>query len=366
MSSVTGPMLWRLVLALSLLKRACSFAPLLQFRTSPFTRQQETTTRLYFRHTDNSHVMLGQNSTDAVMIAPSAAVSNIRESHYHQRRRELLKRQLAAVAIEDYRDEQQWYPSLKGSSNSRQTSTTMTAEDIMRQLEDYCPVARPVHQPELLNARWSFCFTGVPTIGMKLITLLSRLSSALRPIEFHNVYLDVYDQQSRVKAVVRFAVLGFPMELNVHTALAPRQDDDDDATHLWETFQSIALNGVTLPTPKSWQKSRDLEIRYVDQDFMIARTAGGEPHLLLRHSPCGTDNVSGYSVGDENVEECDIDADLTDYFATAQSKYGERGLARSLVDRAYGETDHAPVEAAASIPQLVQSILTGDGSHASP
>lgn len=37
----------------------------------------------------------------------------------------------------------------------------MTAEDIMRKLEDYCPVARPVHEPELLNARWTFCFTGM-------------------------------------------------------------------------------------------------------------------------------------------------------------------------------------------------------------
>ena len=209
----------------------------------------------------------------------------------------------------------------------------------------------------------SFCLLslGVPTIGMKLITLLSRLSSAMRAIEFQNVYLDVYNQQSRVKAVVRFAILGFPMELNVHTALAPRENDDK-ATHLWETFQSLALNGITIPTPPSWQKSRDLEIRYVDQDFMIARTAGGEPHLWFRHSPCGTDHSYAYDDDDDDAEECDIDTDLTDFFATAQSKYGDRGLARSLVDRVYAEADHAPMDAAASIPQLVQSILMG-GNH---
>ena len=317
--------------------------------------------RLYFRQNTDA-MLLGQNTTDTVLMIPS--LSRRQSSHQHHRR-ELLKRQLAAVAIENYQERNRLgrlkvvssssshLATASGSSSS--SSAKVTAEDIMRQLEDYCPVARPVHEPDLLNARWSFVFTGVPTIGMKLITLLSRLSSALRPIEFQNVYLDVYNQQSRVKAVVRFAVLGVPMELNVHTALAPRQDDP---THLWETFQSIALNGVTIPTPSSWQRSRDLEIRYIDQDFMIARTAGGEPHLLLRHSPCGTDNTDA-------SEECDIDADLTDYFAAAQSKYGGRGLARSLVDRAYAETadGHAPVEAAASIPQLLQSILRGGNSH---
>ena len=299
--------------------------------------------------------MLRQNATESLGIRNN--ISIVKESPYRQRRRELLKHQLAAAAIENYQELQ---PSL-ATNHRRKRSDSLTAEDIMRQLEDYCPVTCPVHEPTLLNARWSFCFTGVPTIGMKLITLLSRLSSALRPIEFHNVYLDVYDQQSRVKAVVRFAILGYPMELNVHTILAPR-----DATHLNETFQSVVLNGVTLPTPRSWQKSRDLEIRYVDQDFMIARTAGGEPHLLLRHSPCGTDThydtaslLSEYNDSEETIE-CDIDADLTEYFAAAQQKYGGRELARSLVDRAYA--DHKPAQAAASIPQLVQSILTGN-SH---
>ena len=196
---------------------------------------------------------------------------------------------------------------------------------------------------------------------MKLITLLSRLSSSLRPIEFENVYIDVYDQHSKVKAVVRFKILGLPMELNVHTALEPAPYGED--THMVETFQSLVLNGVTLPTPKVWKNSRDLEVRYLDRDFMIARTAGGEPHLLLRHSPCGTDNIHAPNTKEEGEEECDIDNDLTDYFRAAQDKYGGQSLARSLVDRDYADQQDKPLSAAASVPALIRSILTGEVNH---
>ena len=319
------------------------------------------------------------------VTASLGSSSRTRLSRNQHHRREVLKRQLAAVAIENYQECQTWARTTPTDTPEHNPKSKETAEDIMRQLEQYCPVEKPVHEPRLLNARWSFVFSGVPTIGMKLITLLSRLSTALSIIEFDNVYLDVHDQQSRVKAVVRFAVFGLPMELNVHTALAPNHDDDDDGangTHLWETFQCIALNGVCIPTPRSWQRSRDLEIRYIDEDMMIARTAGGEPHLLLRHSPCGTDTFLTSAEPDiipaqswqqeeqEKNEECDIENDLTEYFKAAQAKFGGQGLARSLVDRDYARlkemepnSKKASLSAAFTIPGLIQSILTGQDKH---
>ena len=105
----------------------------------------------------------GDNSTIATASVTAAMLSK------RQYRRDLLKRQLAAVAIENY-EERIAMMSMEFSSstsdlgvlrnNKKDEFSAMTAEDIMKQLEEYCPVERPVHQPDLLNARWSFVFTG--------------------------------------------------------------------------------------------------------------------------------------------------------------------------------------------------------------
>ena len=256
-----------------------------------------------------------------------------------QRRRNHFKEKLITAAIENY----DMY------AYQQQGMTTTIAEDIMKELEPLRPWDRPAHHNNL-NARWSFVFTGVPTIGMKLITLLSRISFFSQDlIDFEDVYLEVSQQQTQVKAVVSFQVLGVPLELNVLTGLEPNYSSRD-GTFLRETFQGIHLAGVEIPTPGSWKRARDLEISYLDEDMMIARTAGGEPHFLLRHSPCSTD---------DNDDECDIDNTVTDYFRDAHSKYGKK-LSRSLVDRAYGS--EGDVEGA-NILELVQSILDGRDAH---
>ena len=145
-------LLWSLLL----LGAARSFAPQPHSHSRP-------TIRLNFQPGDTT--MLGQNAT--VAVAPPFGMNKGTASgrlHHQHRRRELLKRQLAAVAIEDYQaiTRSQSLTATTTSTNTRRRQG-MTAEDIMRKLEDYCPVARPVHEPELLNARWTFCFTGMYT-----------------------------------------------------------------------------------------------------------------------------------------------------------------------------------------------------------
>lgn len=232
-------------------------------------------------------------------------------------RRRQLKTQLASVAIAEYCD-----------------SKAGLAEEIMKDLESLRPhgIVRPAEHTSL-NARWSFCFTGVPTIGMRLITLLSRMSSAFSAVsrlvlDFDNVFLEVSDL-SQVQAVVRAKLFGRPLELVVRTNLQ-KNATDCQGTYLIESFDSLELQGFTIPTPASWKKARDLEISYLDDDLMIARTAHGEPHLLLRHSTCSPD--------DDTCSVDDLDY-LTSYFQEAHKRYGDT-LSRSLVDRDYRHHDH--------------------------
>jgi len=224
-------------------------------------------------------------------------------------RRNQLKEELAICSIENF-------------DFDAQKEGATVAEDIMKRLEPLRPWRRPAEHPGL-NARFSFVFTGVPTIGMQLITLLSRISVGFPIVDFKDVFLEVSNQNTKAKAIVNFKVFGVPFELNVRTNLCADKSCPK-GTMMNEHFQGITLQGWTVPTPEAWHRSRTLEISYLDEDMMIARTAGGEPHFLLRHSSCSTDDL-----------ECDIDTDLTVYFEDAKAKYGEK-IARCLVDREFG------------------------------
>jgi len=234
------------------------------------------------------------------------------------KRRNVIKKELARAAITRFDD--------SGRSHY--------AEDLMKELETMPLWERTAFHPEL-NARWSFVFTGVPTIGMKLITLLSRISVGFPVLDFRDVFLEVMNEQSHVRAVVSWKLFGIPMELNVHTALEPDLDDPSGNVML-ETFQSLTLMGVPIPTPESWARTRTLDISYLDEDMMVARTAGGEPHLLIRNSRCTTAD-----------DECDVDAELTGFFDEARELYGSR-IARCLVDRDFGKAEAAAENYAAT------------------
>jgi len=146
----------------------------------------------------------------------------------------------------------------------------------------------------------------------------------------------------------------------------------EEGTLLLEHFQGVHLNGVKIPTPNSWHTTRTLEITYMDKDIMIARTSGGEPHLLIRNSPlCYSpeemmihDIITNYDESividdmvsvDEEIEECDIDGGIdgsgsvvdggkrTKFFSEAIEIYGER-ITRCLVDRDFGREEYEKKE----------------------
>lgn len=282
--------------------------------------------------------------------------------------RNRLKRELAHVSITGFHhhhtdDALSASPSSSSSSSTTSTGVARTAEVIMKELETLRPVSSMPHPAthRSLDAHWSFVFTGVPTIGMRLITLLSRISGFLpfELLDFRDVALCVVDGRTRAKAVVEVTVCGtWDVVLEVCTSLRRPEGEDledekyveyraEDGTLLLEHFQGVELNGVEIPTPRSWHTTRTLEITYMDEDIMIARTSGGEPHLLLRNSPlCYTpeemmtlhDDVEedGDDVDDE-MEECDVDGGnaWTEFFGEAIELYGER-IARCLVDRDFG------------------------------
>jgi len=264
-------------------------------------------------------------------------------------KRTKLKRELAHAAITGYEE---------GTDNNQQ----QTAEDIMKELEQSStlPILRPATHHSL-NANWSFVFTGVPTIGMRLITLLSRIS-VLFPFEildFRNVALNVENEQTKAKALVEVQLCdSVDLVLEVCTSLRRPTEEDltgeykefrgEEGTLLLEHFQGIKLNGITIPTPQSWSTTRTLEISYMDKDILIARTSGGEPHLLLRNSPlCYTpeDMMRRNVVNDEavmidEIEECNLDGPnaWTEFFSEAIEMYGER-ITRCLVDRDFGKEE---------------------------
>jgi hypothetical protein len=271
-----------------------------------------------------------------------------------EEKRNSLKKQLARKAITNFISEDEQPRGL--------CEDARTAESIMKELEQLnpLPIARPASHYSL-NANWSFVFTGVPTIGMKLITLLSRISIMLpfEILDFKDVSLKVTDRQAKAMAIVSARVCGaFDWELRVCTSLRrPKKKDFDEVytefrgeegTLLLEHFQGIWLNGHQIPTPKQWHTTRTLEITYMDKDIMIARTSGGEPHLLLRNSPmCYTveEMMVGYEDDEleDEMEECSVDDEgnnkWTQFFAEAAEIYGER-LGRCLVDREFGREEY--------------------------
>lgn len=90
----------------------------------------------------------------------------------------------------------------------------------------------------------------------------------------------------------------------------------------------------------------------MDKDLMIARTSGGEPHLLLRNSQlCYTPeemmlHVDDGSAMEEEIEECSVDGDKkwTEFFSEAIDIYGER-ITRCLVDRDFGREEYEKKDA---------------------
>ena len=317
-----------------------------------------SSTSLFFRNETTSSTASALTETTIPFKLPSPFFFT------KEQRRQKLKTQLAVAAIEEY-DMEAF--NANGASSDSSSNDRPTAEDLMRELEQVRPWKNPARSDQL-NARWSFVFTGVPTIGMRLITLLSRIAVACSSslLQFDKVYLEVSHQQSQVKAIVSVHVWNQPdpLELHVYTRLEPNitadsstaEESSSSGTVLIETFDRVELLGYEIPTPASWKQSRRLEITYLDEDMMIARTGeGGEPHLLLRHSSCSTDVVVLPIEQEDQEEECNLDDEdhLTPFYETALEKYGPY-LSRSLVDRAFSSSN--PDEQYLDLKSILQQL----------
>jgi len=142
-----------------------------------------------------------------------------------------LKKRLAICSIENF----------DYDNYNRGEEKAGVAEDIMKDLEPIRPWDRPASDPGL-NARFSFVFTGVPTIGMKLITLLSRISVGFPVVDFRDVFLEVSEHNTKAKAIVTAKIFGQDMELNVLTDLEV-DETCEKGTMMFETFDKITIQG---------------------------------------------------------------------------------------------------------------------------
>lgn len=234
-----------------------------------------------------NNTIAAQQIQELEQVSASSAVVAIDSTSLLQTKRCRLKRELARVSITGF------HPDAAVSTPSvEQVKEPRTAECIMKELEQMNPL--PILRPAMhhsLNAHWSFVFTGVPTIGMfncgiekrniqcpsvqypfinyhspqlptigmQLITLLSRITVLLpfEVLDFRDVALCVTDDQSQAKAVVEVKVCGaWEVLLEVCTSLRRPTDEDlenefkdfqgEEGTLLLEHFEGVHLNGMLI------------------------------------------------------------------------------------------------------------------------
>mmetsp|Transcript_12266 Transcript_12266/g.28885 ORF Transcript_12266/g.28885 Transcript_12266/m.28885 type:complete len:258 (-) Transcript_12266:48-821(-) len=167
---------------------------------------------------------------------------------------------------------------------------------LMERLECLLPMStRPASNPTL-NGRWDFVLSK-DDIGTQLIRELLQPhdegGESLRtsPItgliggvyKLNGLFMRISDQQSRVDICLTSSVVFglVPIDVVISTSLEPA-DDDLGGTRFLEKFEGVSVSGVSLPMPSSWSRKRCLEISYLDEDILIARSSGGEPHVLTR------------------------------------------------------------------------------------
>ena len=167
---------------------------------------------------------------------------------------------------------------------------------LMEKLECLLPTStRPAYDP-LLNGRWDFVLSK-DDIGTQLIRELLQpdddgdepvQSSPIRGLiagvyKLNGLYMKISDEQSRVDICLSSSVvLGLvPLDVVISTSLEPA-GEDLDGTRFLEKFEGVSVSGIGVPMPSSWRRLRYLDISYLDEDILIARSSGGEPHVLTR------------------------------------------------------------------------------------
>ena len=193
-------------------------------------------------------------------------------------------------------------------------------ENLMEELEEMRPIARPAFHPSM-NGDWCMVRAEVNTMDMTLIQTLS-IISRLFPflVDFTDCYIGLSNGATLVTCYIFLKLFGtIPFKMNAYTKME-LDDSHPEGTLMYESFQGASIMGIDLPLP-NMAVARPLEITYLDEDIMIARNDGGEPHLLVRIRSC---------------PEEDPDHEFTGFFEDARLLYGDR-ITRCLVDRRFGE-----------------------------
>jgi len=190
--------------------------------------------------------------------------------------------------------------------------------DIMEELECLRPKSMiPADDPKL-NGRWNFVLSK-DDLGTQLIKELlppdyhsigngsndeksipSAASSQSQPpwkfllstaYQLQGLYMRIHDEQTKVEIVLSSKLFfgQVPFEIVFSTSLLATNYDEDTAGLLFlEKFEDVEIrfgtesSGWKLPIPSNWQRFRHLEITYLDDEIVIARGSGGDPHVLIR------------------------------------------------------------------------------------
>ena len=157
---------------------------------------------------------------------------------------------------------------------------------MLEELEALRPATtRPVDDPRL-NGRWDFCFDVEPDVGMGFIKELFEGDGpewARGLVDFRGVRMEIGRRQSAIQLRVSAAVLRREVDVVLHTSLRPAPGwRPRDGTMFLERFEGVEVGGLRLPYPEAWKGDRFLEFSYLDEDFAVARGAGGLPHFLVR------------------------------------------------------------------------------------
>ena len=119
------------------------------------------------------------------------------------------------------------------------------------------------------------------------MTLKSLLWKALLSglYQLKGLYMRISGKQSQVKIVLASKVCfgRIPIDVVFFTSLlSTNYKKETEGTLFLEKFESVTIGGVSLPLPSSWQRFWHPEIKYLNDDIVIACGSRGEPHVLVR------------------------------------------------------------------------------------
>lgn len=153
------------------------------------------------------------------------------------------------------------------------------AFNLLEQIEQ-CNERLPTIDPTL-NGRWDFCMDVEADIGTGVVKDILQGDSPIKAVfNLEDLYMVIQDN-TFITIHVDTKVFGIPTELKLTTNIVP-DPSDTTGTFFMEQFQGVELMGREFPIPKDWQRSRPLEFSYLDDNMLIARGNGAEPHYLKR------------------------------------------------------------------------------------